>query len=164
MRTPGLLLTITVLAAASMPMAAQEKYTGPRPPKPDVPFLYHVDKLIETESGTATSQETKDATVYSISGPAASSARTPMAEPIFLVQAEKLKPDSLALYRMETRNGVRTVSIPKKVGKNSPRPIRLSVKQLGGTLYRVEAQEYCEIGEYCLSPEGSNQSFCFAVY
>jgi hypothetical protein len=31
-------------------------------------------------------------------------------------------------------------------------------------LYRVEVNEPLEDGEYCLSPEGSNDVFCFSEY
>ena len=45
-----------------------EKYTGPRPPKADVPYLLHADNLIETEIGKAKSDERKDTVVASSSG------------------------------------------------------------------------------------------------
>jgi hypothetical protein len=38
------------------------------------------------------------------------------------------------------------------------------VKPLEGKLYRVEANETLENGEYALSPDGSDQVFCFQVY
>jgi hypothetical protein len=38
------------------------------------------------------------------------------------------------------------------------------VNRLENGLYRVEVNEYIENGEYCLSPEGSNKSFCFTTY
>ena len=38
-------------------MFGAEKYTGPRPPKADIPYLMHADNLIETEVGKAASDE-----------------------------------------------------------------------------------------------------------
>ena len=41
-----------VSLAAACCMAA-EKYSGPVPPKPDVPYLLHASTLVETEPGEA---------------------------------------------------------------------------------------------------------------
>jgi hypothetical protein len=67
------------------------------------------------------------------------------------------------LFRLESKNGHREITFPKK-GRGGPDPLRLSVTQLEGTLYRVEAVDSLPNGEYSLTPEGSNQVFCFAVY
>jgi hypothetical protein len=40
----------------------------------------------------------------------------------------------------------------------------LSVTKLDGNLYKVEAAQPLEDGEYTISPQGSNQVFCFEVY
>jgi hypothetical protein len=161
----GILVLMRMLALAllAFPAMAQQKYTGPKPPKPDVPYLLHANKLVETDAGSATESAGKDAAVYSIPG-AAASARTPMAEPIFLLNSQKLNPESFSLYRLEVKGGQRTLTLPKNPRKDAPRPIRHSATRLGEGLFKIEAQQYCEIGEYCLSPEGSNQVFCFSVY
>ena len=44
------------------------------------------------------------------------------------------------------------------------RPLHLSVNKVDGRLYRVEASEPLENGEYSLSPNDSNKVFCFEVY
>ncbi len=142
---------------------AQEKYSGPRPPKPDVPYLMHADTLIELEAGEAREEQKKNDVTYTISG-AASQARTPMAEPIFLFLSDKISPDDLELYRLDTKNGSRQVVI--NVKKRDSRPLRLSVTKLADKLFRVEVNEGLGLpnGEYSISPRGSNRVFCFQVY
>jgi hypothetical protein len=39
---------------------AQKKYSGPRPPKPDVPFLLHADNLVPTEVLEANEEKRKN--------------------------------------------------------------------------------------------------------
>jgi hypothetical protein len=144
--------------------SAQEKYSGPRPPKPDVPYLMHADNLIETESGEAREESRgKSEKGYIITG-ARSPARTPLAEPIFLFESEKIAPESLGLYRLEVKGGNREVVFSQK--KRGPHALRLTVTRLGERLYRLEVNEGLglENGEYSLSPSGSNAVFCFEVY
>jgi hypothetical protein len=143
--------------------AEDEKYSGPRPPKPDLPYLVHADNLIPTEAGEAREdRHGKSDAVYTISG-AASPARTPLAEPIFLFESDKIAPESLQLFRLEAKGGNREVVMGKR---KSGHPLHLAVKPLGGRLYRIEVNEGLglENGEYSLSPESSNTVFCFAVY
>jgi hypothetical protein len=152
------LLLVLVSAAFSA-----RKYAGPRPPKPDVPYLMHADNLIETEIGEAKEEERGRDTVAWISG-TTSTARTPLAEPIFLIETDKLVAEKIELYRFDTKRGRREVVLPKQPGRNAPRPLRVMVTQVEGKLYRIEANETLENGEYSLSPAGSNQVFCFQVY
>lgn len=140
-----------------------DKYTGPRPPKPDVPYLLHADNLIETEIGTAKSDERKDTVVATLPG-ASSPVKTPLAEPIFLIKTEKLSVDKLAAFRLEVKNGQREVVVNAKKAKNIQRPIHLQVTRLDDRLYRVEVDEPLENGEYSLSPDGSDQTFSFQIY
>jgi hypothetical protein len=81
-----------------------------------------------------------------------------------VLKADKIDPDRIALYKFDARGGRREVLIPRVVKRNSLRPIRISVVKLSDRLFKLEAQEFCDIGEYCLSPEGSNQVFCFSVF
>jgi hypothetical protein len=152
--------TILALPACALCLLAQ-KYSGPKPPKPDVPYLLHANNLLETEIGQAQEAGRKDDITYTIAG-AASPARTPLASPILLIQADKLSPERLDLYRMDVRNGHREITFSKKRSKT--RPIRLSVTRLGENMYRIEVDESLENGEYSITPSGSNQVFCFAVY
>jgi hypothetical protein len=153
-------LTLLLLGAAA---AWAQKYTGPKPPKPDVVYLVHADNLVPLEMTEAKQESKKDETVYTVAG-ASSPARTPLAEPIFLIQSDKVRPDRLELYRMDVKSGRREVSVSKSKRRGGPRPFRLSVTKLDGNLYRVEASEALENGQYSLSPSDSNAVFCFEVY
>jgi hypothetical protein len=156
----------TAIACAAVPAlllhAAEDKYAGPVPPKKDVPYLVHADNLVETEMVTATQASNKNDVVFSVPGET-SPARTPVAEPIFLLAAERLTPESLGLYRFDVSGGKRQISIGRKKGKGA-RVYHTSVRKLGAGLFRIEAAEYLENGEYSLSPEGENTAFCFTVY
>ena len=99
---------------------------------------------------------------YSISG-TASSARTPLAEPIFLVQSDHLSADSLELYRLSVKSGHREANVSGN-RRGGGRALHLQVTKLGRNLYRLEASELLENGQYALSPAGSNKVFCFEVY
>jgi len=155
-------LRLAWLAVAGVSLFAQ-KYQGPRPPKPDIPYLLHASNLEETEVAEAQESKVKDDLLYTVRG-ATSTARTPMAEPIFIVDAQKLFPDRLSLYKMEVKNGQRQLQIGTGRKAKGAKPIFVMVNKLQGSLYRVEVNEYLENGEYCLSPEGSNQVFCFTTY
>ena len=140
-----------------------QKYTGPRPPKPDLPYLLHADSLLPTESLTAKEETKKDDIIYSVEG-ASSPAKTPLTSPILLMQGDKLQPERLALYKWETRNGRREVMFSKKKGRTG-KPLMISVNRLtSDNLYKIEVVPSLENGEYSLSPEGSNQVFCFQVF
>ena len=156
MRHPLPLLFAVAFAAAA------QTYNGPRPEKPDLPYIKHADQLVPTEAAEAKEEKgKKDAITYAVAG-ASSAAKTPLAAPVFLLQTDKLAASSLQLYKLESRNGRReVVASPKKPLK----PIRVEVTRLSRDgLFRVEVQESLERGEYSLTPEGSNQVFCFQVY
>ena len=152
-----------LLLTATIAFFGADKYSGPRPPKPDVPFLVHANNLVQTEALEATEETRKGDTAFVVAG-ASSSARTPMAEPIFVVRTEKLLAEKLQLFRLETRNGRREVVMPEKKKKDAPKPLKLMVTRLEPNLYRIEANEGLPNGEYGLTPDGSNQVFCFQVY
>ncbi|SRR5579871_459858 len=152
------MLLLLCLAALVFPA---EKYTGPIPPKPDVPYLLHASNLIETETGQARQDNRKNDVAFVISG-TSSPARTPLAEPIFLLQSRDISPDRLELYRADIKGGNREVSLGS--GKRRNRALHLMVTPLTGHLYRIEADEVLENGEYVLTPNGDNRVFCFSVY
>jgi hypothetical protein len=139
---------------------AAEKYDGPRPPKPDLLYLVHADNLIPTEALEAQQESKKDQTTYTVTG-ANSTARTPLAEPIFIMESDKIQPEHLELYQWEVKGGRRELTVGRKKGA---RPLFLSVTRLEGKLYRVEASQPLEDGQYSLSPNDSNRVFCFEVY
>ena len=151
----------TLLLAGLVPAA--EKYSGPRPPKVDVPYLLHADNLVETESGTATTEQRKDAT-YAVLKGANSPAKTPLSEPIFILRTEKLDVNKLEAYKLESKGGQREVLIGHKKPKNVTRPIYLKLTRLDDRLYQVEVDEPLENGEYSLTPQGSDETFSFAIY
>ncbi len=153
-------LTLAIMAAATL--AAQSDYTGPIPPKADVPYLLHASTLVETQASEAHEDSKKNATMYWIDG-ASSTARTPLAEPIFIIRVQKLNPEKIELYRFDVNKGRRELTIKDNPGRND-RPLHLAVTKLSKDLYRIEASEELPNGEYSLSPSGSNQVFAFQVF
>ncbi len=156
------MLPRSLLLAAALAVAAfAQKYDGPTPPKPDLPYLKHADNLIPTEAVTARQEKKKDDITHVIDG-ANSSARTPLASPIFLMKADKLIPDHLQLFKLESRNGRREILF---AAKKQPKAIRIVVTRLSpDNIYRIEVDESLEPGEYSLSPSESELAFCFQVY
>jgi hypothetical protein len=157
------LKTALTLTLASACLCAAEKYEGPIPPKPDVPSLLHATNLVETELGQARQENRKNDSTFIISG-ASSPARTPLAEPIFIMDARQTSPERMELYRLDVKNGNREVSISSGKRRGGNRPLHLTVTPLSNHLYRIEADEPLENGEYALSPNGDNRAFCFEIY
>ena len=151
---------LPLLFAAAFAASAQ-KYSGPRPPKPDIPYLKHADTLVPTEASEAKEEHKKDDILYIISG-ANSTAKTPLASPIFLLQADKLVPDRLQLFKLDTKNGRREILFNPKRQSHA---YHVEVTRLSSdNIYKLEVDDSLEAGEYSLSPEGSNQVFCFQVF
>jgi hypothetical protein len=155
---PAVLLLVSLTSAC-----AAEKYTGPWPPKQDVPYLVHADNLIETETATAKYDDKGNQRTAWVSG-VGSAVRTPMAEPIFLIEVQKLTPEKMELYKFDAKRERREVTFTLKGGKSGSHALRLTVTRIEGKLYRLEANEALENGEYSLSQDGSDQVFCFQVY
>jgi hypothetical protein len=153
---------ISVLGLLFLGLLGAQKYSGPRPEKPDVPYLLHADKLVAVEVAEAKEVKKKDDITYTVDG-ASSPVKTPLAGPVFLFQEGQLSAEKLALYKFDVKNGHREVFFTHK-GKLSAKPRRLNANPLGGGLYKIEVEESLENGEYALSPDGSNQVFCFQVY
>jgi hypothetical protein len=152
--SPRLLLSILVAAC----VLTAQKYDGPKPSKPDLPFLKHGDTLLATEAVEAHAQRKKDDTVYTVDL-AASPTRTPLAAPIFLFQSGKINPANLQLFQMQSKNGHRELTV-----RASDEPLRIEVGPLGGGLYKIEPYDGLDAGEYALLASGTNQVFCFAVF
>ncbi len=152
----GRLAPLLLLALAAL----GQTYNDPRPTKPDLPFLRQGNLVIATEASVARQQKQKRDIVYVIDG-AASPVRTPLASPTFLFQAERIVPETLGLYKLEVKDGQRQILFP---AKKPPKPILVDVTRLEGDLFKIEVHESLAPGEYSLSPEGSNDVFCFAVY
>lgn len=153
-------IALAIVIAGSL--VAAEKYSGPVPPKPDIPYLLHASSLVETEVAQAR-QEGKNNDKFVISG-ASSPARTPLAEPIFIIDARQIQADSFELYKMDVKGGNREVVLNETKRRGGSRALHLAVRPLGGHLYRVEADEPLENGEYALSPSNDNRAYCFEIY
>src|SRR5580698_6582738 len=74
-----------------LPLLA-DKYDGPRPPKPDIPYLMHADSLLPTESVEAQQEDRKGDVAYTIPG-ANSPVRTPLSSPAFLFLTDQIQAD-----------------------------------------------------------------------
>jgi hypothetical protein len=135
--------------------ALAQKYDGPRPPKKDIPYLKHAMELIPTEAVEARQEGKKDDITFVIDG-ARSPVATPLAAPIFLMQAEKIVPESIELYKLDSKNGRRELQ------RKRAHAILLEVTRLTSDgIWKIEVNESLEPGEYSLSPRDSNQAFCF---
>jgi hypothetical protein len=150
-----------MLLVAALPALSYD-YKGPKPPKQDLPYLVHADKLIPTDAGEANEESSKRGTLYVLAG-ASASARTPVPEPIFVIDVKTIDPEKLSVYPFKVVNGRRELLMPTRP-KDAPRPIKKSVKKLGGGLFVFELAELLPPGEYGLSPDGSNAVFAFQVF
>jgi hypothetical protein len=155
----SLALTVLILSGAGIAWTAD--YAGPRPPKPDMVYLVHADNLIPTETGEAKEEGKGSNTKYVMPG-AASPARTPLAEPIFILQSDKIAAESLELYKFDVKGGRREVDLSGARG--SSKALHLAVTRLDQGLFRIEVDEVLDNGEYVLSPMGSDRVFCFQIY
>jgi hypothetical protein len=152
-------LTILVFAIG---LAAQTKYSGPKPDKKDVPYLVHAANLVQTEIVHSTPKEDGDRTTWSVPGES-SLAKTPLALPIFLIDAASIAPLKLRLYAFEQKGGRRELTLNRN-GSTETDPILLTISNVSGTLYRIELVNEIPNGEYGLTVPGSNQFFCFSVF
>jgi hypothetical protein len=152
---------ILTLLLAALAAANAQKYTGPAPPKADLPYIQHATNLVATEPVEAKEQKAATDTVWTIDG-ANSPSKTPLALPIFVIKADKLNPSGLQMYRLESKDGHREVTASAK--KNAD-PIHVQVTRLGGeNLYQLDVYNSLDAGEYVLMLEGSRQMFCFQVF
>jgi hypothetical protein len=150
-----------LLAAASLAAAEKNKLGLPNPPQTDVPCLIHATSLLETETKEATQEESEKETLFWVAG-TSSTAGTPLAAPQFLLAYESINPANLKLYKMDVKNGRREIMYRKKK-KILAEPIYLSVFPVEDGLVKIEVDASLDRGEYCLTPEGSNNVYCFAV-
>jgi hypothetical protein len=151
-----------LLIAAAFAATAQN-YDGPRPEKKDLPYLKHATNLVPTEVVIAKEDSKRSSgSLYTIEG-ANSTAATPLAAPVFLIQVDKIAPEKLSLYKLDSKAGHREIFItPKK----SVTAIRLEIDKVSSdNIWKIEVSDSLEAGEYCLTVDGdsSNQAFCFRV-
>lgn len=160
---PRCAIAAAAVALAAVAVVAAQRYKGPVPPQPDLPYLIHGDQLIALDVTEAREETRKDWRVYVVPG-ASAQARTPLAGPLFLVQSERLAVERLALYPFEVKGGQREVAFNPKKPKESAKPARLNFTRLGENLFRIEVVDSLPEGQYGLSPDGSNRVFCFEVF
>jgi len=159
----GMRALLLTLLLATPSFAQSDEYHGPTPQKSDVPYLLHASSLIETESTEAHSENKKNDKVYWVDGEA-STARTPLAEPIFIIKIDKLIPDKIELFKFDVNKKRRELVLKDRPGRNDAHPLHLQVTRLGKGLYKIEVSETLPNGEYSLSPQGSDTVFAFQVY
>jgi hypothetical protein len=151
---------ILPLLAIAAVIAQAPKYTGPVPPKPDLPYLKHANNLVETEVVVLKEEKSKDDTLYTAPGEA-SPAKTPLALPVFVLQAAKVNPERLQMYRLESKEGHREIT---QSGKKKAAVIHVLVSRLTADgLFRLEVADDLESGQYVLSLDGTDRAFCFAI-
>ena len=158
-------MRILVLAFAMAAAVTAQKYDGPRPPKPDVPYMLHASNLVSTDVDEAKEDKRKDGTAYITPG-ASAKAKTPLAEPIFLFETKSIPPERLSLYRLDVKGGSREVFFfdNLKKRKDSAKSLRLSAVKVTQGLYRLEPTEPLANGEYAITPADSNTVFSFTIY
>lgn len=151
-----------LLLFAAVTPAQENKLGLPNPDKPDVPYIIHASRIVETEQSQATEVTRKNEKYYTVPG-AGSPVTTPLASPEFLFLSETISPTDLTLVQFTSKGGQRELLFQKKK-KILARLIRLDVFPVEENLSRVRVDESLESGEYCLTPNGSNAVFCFNVF
>ena len=91
-----------------------------------------------------------------------SSAKTPLTSPIFVFKRGNLSPEAMQVFGFEIKNGRREVTFSKK---KSNKPFTLTIIPTANeSVVRMEVDQNLPPGEYAVTPNGSEQVFCFAVY
>jgi hypothetical protein len=144
-------------------------YSGPRPPRKDTVYLVQADQLVATDAGVARQQTFADAKnpraneiTYIVPGER-STARTPLASPTLVVEAESLSADKLRLFRLDIRDGHRELDFHYK-SRGGAFPLRADIANVAAGLYRIDVLDSLSPGENALSPDGANDVFCFEVF
>lgn len=152
------LVTFATLLVAGPALAADL----PKPPKGDVPYVIHATSLMEIEVNQAGQEETKKETIFHVPG-TNSTARTPLGFPEFLFAPESIDPRTLQLFEMTPGKGRREILYRKKK-KILAQPLILEVQdtEMDGVV-KIRVKSPLRPGEYCLTPDGTNDVFCFAV-
>jgi hypothetical protein len=156
-----MLRRLWMVGIAATLAASGQKYDGPQPAKPDILYIKQAAMLVAMETAEARSEKAGTGTRFTVDG-AASAVRTPLSLPVFLVRAQKLAPQNMQLYKMDSRDGHREYVVG---GANPPDVLHLEVTKLNSEgLCRIAVSDPLEAGEYAVSSGGSNQVFCFQVF
>lgn len=84
-------------------------------------------------------------------------------QPLLVIDADSMDATKLQLFRLEVKNGHREITFKKK-GKGDAMPLNIEVAKVRGTLFQIRVLDSLDPGEYSLSPDGSNDAFCFEVF
>jgi hypothetical protein len=152
--------TFAILLAGFL--IAGMEYAGPRLPRKDTVYLVHADQLIATEASVARQQTTANEITYIVSGES-STARTPLARPTLLIEAENLTADKFRLFPLDVRNGHHELNFHYK-GRGGAFPRRADIANTAADIGRIDVLDSLSAGEYALSPDGVNDVFCFEVF
>ncbi len=125
------LLCAAPLAAAGWALA-QESYDGPKPAKKDTAYLMHGEQAGAYRGTRAAQADSKEGNVFYVPGET-STARTPLAEPIFLFDSDQITVDRLALYQFIVRNGRREIVMSGKHKKVETKTFHVSLRKLTAT-------------------------------
>ena len=163
MTTMRRLLLLCSLAAVCV---AADPPVVPDPPKADMVYLLLGDNLVPTEALEAQvdvrnkGKKNEESTHY-VPGEH-SNAKTPLSSPIFVIKRGNLSPEALQVFAFEIKNGRREVTFSKK---KSSRPFTMTIIPTATeSVFRMEVDQNLPPGEYAVTPNGSEQVFCFAVY
>lgn len=162
-----MLRLVTVIALCAFALPAQEGSQTNRlgvknPPKQDVPFLIHGSDLRELETTAAQEEVVKNQLKFWIPG-TASSVKTPLASPEFLIDSKDLDPRDLQLYGFQVANGRRELLYRRKK-KVVAEPFFLQLDGIEARVVRIRISASLPPGEYGLTPDGSDAVFTFAVF
>jgi hypothetical protein len=143
----------------------QQKSSGPKPPKSDLPYLLEAEKLIPTDAQPLTRSGAKDDETITVNG-ATSSARTPLPEPIFLFAPGQINASDFELIQFQVVNGKRQwkKGQPANSGDEPAPVLRLTLRPVSEGVVRIEAAAMLNPGEFALLPRGKNTAFCFTVF
>jgi hypothetical protein len=90
-------------------------------------------------------------------------ARTPLASPTLVIEAAGINAEKLQLFRLDVKNGHREIRFRYKA-KSGAIPLRAEISRLPERLYQIDVIDSLAAGEYALSPDGTNDVFCFEVF
>ena len=82
---------------------------------------------------------------------------------MLVIETDGMDAGKLRLFRLTPKNGQRTVTFLTR-SKGGAIPLRTEISQVAGNLYQIEIVDSLSPGEYALSPDGSNDVYCFQVF
>jgi hypothetical protein len=157
---------VLMLCSFAAICAAADPPVVPEPPKTDMVYLLSGDDLAPTDASEAQvdvrnkGKKNEESTHY-VPGEHAN-AKTPLSSPIFVIKRGSLSPEALQVFAFEIKNGRREVTFSKK---KSNRPLTMTIIPTANeSVFRMEVDQNLPPGEYAITPNGSEQVFCFAVY